>query len=65
MKSRGDEAVLGDELVALLATGRLPAVMAHAADGAEERKRLLASLLAGDAEATVESPWPGSFDLQP
>ncbi len=22
-------------------------------------------LLAGDAEATVESPWPGSFDLQP
>ena len=43
------------ELVALLATGRLPAVMAHAADGAEERKRLLASLLAGDAVTLIDN----------
>jgi hypothetical protein len=43
------------ELVALLATGHPPAVMAHAVDGAEERKRLLSSLLAGDAVTLIDN----------
>lgn len=43
------------ELVAVLATGRPPAIMAHAVDGAEERKRLLSSLLAGDAVTVIDN----------
>ena len=43
------------ELVAQLATGRPPAVMAHAVDGAEERKRLLSSLLAGDGVTLIDN----------